>query len=336
MENSLHHQSSESEIAQLLEPFHNLANDREFWNHTSDGLAVFGSAGFFRVYHLQRTVSPFVVVADSFHTKALRRILQSVDRYHVLALSLDHIRLFEGNRDSLDEISPAPGVPLTLTEALGEELTEPHQTVASYGGSGGTSTPMHHGHGGRKEETEIDAQRFFRAIDKAINTHHSQASGMPLILAALPEHHGLFRQLSHNPALLAEGIKGDPNSMSPSQLRESAWQIMEPEHQARYIQLAESFAKSKARGSGLEDLTEIAEAAQQGRVATLLIEADRQIAGRLHPGSGNVHFDDAPQVHGDDLLDDLGELVIQQGGRVFVLPSVHMPSDTGAAASSRY
>jgi hypothetical protein len=29
----------------------------------------------------------------------------------------------------LDEIEPAQGVPRTITEALGEELTEPHQTV---------------------------------------------------------------------------------------------------------------------------------------------------------------------------------------------------------------
>jgi hypothetical protein len=71
-------------------------------------------------------------VADSFHTKPLRRFLQTVDRYQVLGLSLDKIRIFEGDCHSLHEIDPAPGVPRTITEALGAELTESSSTVASY------------------------------------------------------------------------------------------------------------------------------------------------------------------------------------------------------------
>ena len=73
--------------------------------------------------------------------------MQSVGRYQVLGLSLHKIQLFEENRDALDEIDLAPGVPRTITEALGDESTEPYRTVASHGGVGGTSTPMHHGHG---------------------------------------------------------------------------------------------------------------------------------------------------------------------------------------------
>ena len=53
---------------------------------------------------------------------------------------------------------------------------------------------MHHGHGGKKDEAQIDAERFFRAIDRAVLKHHSQPSGLPLILAALPEHHHLFHR----------------------------------------------------------------------------------------------------------------------------------------------
>ena len=118
----------------LLEPFEALARDKEFWNHTLDGLAVLGAPGIFHTLKLPRSVPELVVVADHFHTKPLRRYLQSVDRYQVLGLSLDKIRLFEGNRYELDELVLVPGVPRTIAEALGSELTEPHQTVASYGG----------------------------------------------------------------------------------------------------------------------------------------------------------------------------------------------------------
>jgi len=148
----------------LIAPFHALAEQSSFWNHTLDGLAVLGAPGFFRVYRLQRTVPERTIVADSFHTKPLLRIVQSADRFQVLALSRGEIRLFQGNRVALDEVELAPGVPRTLGEALGEDVTEPHRTIWSAGtGPGGSLT--WHGSGSRKDEVEIDDERFFRADD---------------------------------------------------------------------------------------------------------------------------------------------------------------------------
>ncbi|MDO8834092.1 MAG: hypothetical protein Q7V01_00775, partial [Vicinamibacterales bacterium] len=184
----------------LLEPFRTLAPDTDFWNHTWDGLAVLGAAGVFQVIKLQRSVSELAVVANSFHVKPLLRMLQSADRYQVLSLNRRQIRLFEGSRDRLDEVDLAPGVPRTITDALGAELTEPHQTVASYGGTAQGSS-MRHGHGSKTDEADIDEARFFRAVDRAILEHYSRPSGMPLILAALTEYHTPFRDVSHNPFL---------------------------------------------------------------------------------------------------------------------------------------
>jgi hypothetical protein len=320
----------------LLEPFEALADDHDFWNHTLDGLAVLGGPDLFQVFRLQRPVAELTVVADSFHTKPLRLFLQSVGRYHVLGLSLRKIQLFEGDRNVLDEIDPAPGVPRTITEALGDELTEPHQTVASYGGVGGASTSMRHGHGGKNDEADIDADRFFRAVDRAVLEHHSRPSGLPLILAALPEHHHLFRRVSHNPFLMAEGLMINPDALPIDELRERAWQVVEPRYQARLAELSEEFEQARSKGLGNDDLMQVAQAAAAGRVATLLIEADRQIAGRLDGATGRVELADLSHPQVDDLLDDLGELVGKMGGRVLALPSERMPTRTGLAATYRY
>src|SRR5262249_9822779 len=159
----------------------------------------------FRIYKLQRTVPELAIVADTFHIKPLLRIVQSADRYQILGLSRGAIKIFEGNRDALDEIDPAPGVPRTIAEALASELTEPHQTVRSFAGAGGSGVAMHHGHGGKSDEVAVDLDRFFRAVDAAILAHHSRPSRLPLLLAALPEYHGVFRKISRNPFLLSEG-----------------------------------------------------------------------------------------------------------------------------------
>jgi len=75
---------------------------------------------------------------------------------------------------------------------------------------------------------------------------------------------------------------------------------------------------------------------EAGRVGTLLIEADRQIPGHIHPGSGNVHVATPDSSPVDDLLDDLGERVLKLGGHVFVIPASQMPTQTGVAAICRY
>lgn len=336
LESSLLKEVSAIEARPLLEPFEALSHDHDFWNLTMDGLAVLGGPSLFRVFRLQRPVAELAIVADTFHTKPLRRFLQSNDRYQVLGLSLKKIQMFEGNRDALDEIDPAPGVPRTITEALGGELTEPQQTVGSYGGVGGQHTAMHHGHGGKKDQVDLDAERFFRAVDRAVLEHHSQPSGLPLMLAALPEHHHLFHQVSHNPSLMAEGLTINPDALPVNELRERTWQVFQPHYQARLDALCEEFAAAKANGLGGDDLGQVAQAAAAGRVATLLIESDRLIPGRLDAATGSVEAAELSHPQVDDLLDDLGELVGKMGGQVLVIPAELMPGQTGLAATYRY
>jgi hypothetical protein len=337
LEESLLQQLPKEEVRPLLEPFLALADDRDFWNHTLNGLAVLGAKGIFRVYKLQRPVSELVVVADSFHTKPLMRILQSADRYYVLGLNRQEIKLFEGNRDALYEIQLHQDVPRKLTDALGEELTDPHLTVASYGGAGGSQAPMHHGDGGKTAEVDIDAERFFRAIDRGILEHHSQPSGLPLILAALPEHHHMFHEISANPFLIDESIDIHPDALSSiDELRVRAWQLMEPRYLARLATLVEEFGNARSGGLGDDDIAQVARAVVGGRVATLLIEARREIPGRINAVTGDIEFDDLAHPEVDDVLDDLGMLALKMGGQVVIVPTERMPTKTGLAAIYRY
>jgi len=337
MEESLLQKYSANETQEYLEPLEALVNDNDIWNYTKEGLAVFSAKGIFKVVELHKSVEELAMVADSFHTKPLRQYLQSLDHFHVLGLTLRDIRLFEGNRHSLTEIELTADTPKTIKEALGDELTDKHTTVASYGGSGGESTNMHHGHGGKSEETEKDAERFFRVVAKAIYEHYSKPSGWPIILAALTEHHNLFQKVSKNPLLLQNSIAINPSSVSPDQLAKMAWEIMEPEYNLKLETLADRFEQARANGKGSDDYKEIAVAAVEGRVDTLLVEADRIIAVRLtNLTTGNTQKKDLSNPKVDDLLDDMGELVIKMGGQVMVLPTDKMPSESGLAAIFRY
>jgi hypothetical protein len=334
MEESLRQTYTARETHQSLGPFQALAEDQGFWTRTLDGLAVLGAPGLFRVYRLQRRIPEIVIVADSFHLKPLMRILQSADRYQLLGLNRRRMKLFEGNRDVLDEIEPALGVPRTATETLGEASPEP-ATVTSYSpGPGGPA--IRHGYGSKQDAIDADAERFFRAVDRAVLEHHSRPSGLPLILAALPEHHNLFRRVSQNPFLMADSLDVHPDALSAAALRERAWRLVEPQYLARLAGLLERFAEAKSKDLGSDDIGLAAEAAASGRVASLLIEAERHIPGKIDYSSGRIAYGDLAHPRVDDLLDDLGELVTSKSGEVVVVPAERMPTSTGIAAIYRF
>lgn len=326
-----------AELDKLLNPFEALAINHEYWTHASDGLAVLGSPNHFKAIRLQQPVEALVMVADSFHTKPLQRILQSIDRYHVLALTLDAIHLYDGNRYSLHEIDLPDDFPKTKEAALGKELTEKHSTVASYGGVSGHSANMHHGQGGKKEEVDNDAERFFRVISNAVYERYSKPEGIPLILATLPEHHSLYSQVDKNPFLLPKGLDINPQAVSIEKLTELSWEVIQPVYLKKLETLAEKYNQVKSKGLVSDSMDEVLEAAEAGRVETILLEAHRVIADRLrNKVTGTYEMADLTQPVLDDQLDDLGELVRKMGGTVVIMPKEQMPSQTGIAAIFRY
>ncbi len=320
-----------------LAPLEKLSQDTSFWNHTTKGLAVFSADDFFEVVTLQETTAELAIVADSFHTKPLRQYIQSMDRFHVLGLSINGVKLYEGNHRNLTEIELDTTIPQTMEEALGDELTDKHLTVASYGGAGSQSANMHHGHGGKKEEMNNDTERYFRVIAQEIYEKYSKPTGWPLILTALSEHHSLFQKVSKNPHLLHRGIKFNPGAITIDNLKEKAWEIMEPEYLEKMEQIVDKYELARAGNKGSDDLNEVSVAAVEGRIDTLLIEADRMIAKRItNLETGNTQNKDLKNPRVDDLLDDMSELVTKMGGTIVVLPTSQMPTESGFAAIFRY
>lgn len=334
LEKSLRKEYSTRDVRPLMEPFERIAGDADFWKmRTRDGLAVLAAPGLFRVYRFQRAVPELAVVADSFHIKPLVRLFQSADSYYVLAVDRQKIKLFEGNRDQMDEVDLTPDVPRTSDDVLGEE--ENQRDMASWTPAGAAGSIVY-GQGFESDIVDAAAERFFRAVDGAILEQYSRPSGRPLLLAALPQNQSLFRQVSRNPFLLDDGIDSDPNAFSLPELRDRAWRVFGPHYLTRLEGLIESFNVRRAHELGDADLSRVARSAIAGRVDTLLIDADRHVPGRLDATSGRISYDDLADPAVDDLLDDLGEIVLAHGGQVVIVPTDRMPTDTGIAALYRF
>ena len=231
----------------------------------------------------------------------------------------------------------APSVPRTIEEALGERvvLQGTHMQGARVpegrvfrGRARSMAT-------GRKPKSRsVDTERFFRVVDRAVLEAHTKASELPLILAALPEYHSVFRAVSHNPWLLEDGIQKHPSAMRADELRDAAWRLMEP----RYHKRLQAAARRLSRGTGARARDRRSHACARVRNR----RSCRDAAGRGGPAhTGHVdgrmpRFADRDDPAAGDILDDLAERVLKTGGQVIAAPRASMPTDKGLAAVFRY
>ena len=298
-----------------------------FWNKSKEGLAVLANQDKCLVYRLSQTVNERAIVADSFHIKPLIRVFQSSDRYHVLALTRTSFKLYEGNRYGFEKIKIDEDTPTTLDEVLGTDLTDP--------GLGSGRSPVLHGLNSKPEEVDKDTERYFRYVDKFVTEKYSNKTSLPLVLVALTEHQGTFRNLSHNKHLLEEAVKIDPESISEDKLHQAIWEVLEPLYVEKTKVLVDRFENSRAKSLGSDDIVEIARASTENKIQTLLLEAGRIVKGSVTEDGKLVEEGQTDDTN-EDALDDIAESVFRNSGEVIVLPKERMPSTTGAAAIYRY
>src|SRR4029079_7115922 len=104
----------------------------------------------------------------------------------------------------------------------------------------------------------------------------------------------------------------------------------------RLARLTEDFGAAFSRQKGSNLVTDIARACRDGRVGTLLVDADKVLPGTVDVATGEVRFEPPDCTGGDDLIDDMAELALKSGGDVVVVPHDRMPTETGLAAIYRF
>lgn len=335
IENSLQEKFPKSNIDALMKPLIALEEDQVgFWNNTKDGLAILANENKCIVYKLQLPVKERAVVGDKLYIKPLIRYFQSADRYLLLALDKKQFSIYEGNRYGVEKIEFDSDIPVTIEEVLGKDYTEAYLSVGTYGGVG--KTPMFHGHGGKKEEVNKDTKKYFRYVDKFVIENYSNKMKLPVILAGLDEHHGLFKTISNNHYLLDKGIKKDYKSLSKEEMTKEAWNVTEPFYRKKIDDLIDKYNVNKSKGLGSDNLNEVSQAIFANRVDTLILEADRTILGSLDNESGKFKAKKSEESSLDNIVSDLAILTYRSKGKIVVLPQDRIPSKTGLAAIFRY
>src|SRR5690606_23721718 len=88
-----------------------------FWRYQYHGLAVLIEKGATHWVKLPRSVPELVVISPRYHLRPMIPMFRNGDRFHVLAVTRDKVRFFEGRERELRE-AEVEGMPTGITDLL--------------------------------------------------------------------------------------------------------------------------------------------------------------------------------------------------------------------------
>jgi Bacterial archaeo-eukaryotic release factor family 7 len=329
-----------TQVEHLLQPIQALLEDESFWLHPGDGLALFRSPDTFRTYWLPSSFQEQVVVTDHFYLKPLLPFLSKDERFSILALSQNEVRLLQATHYSIRKVDLPAVVPRSLAEALTydepeNELLPRSSSSGVSRGKGGRRATIFHGQGVGIDDARADLLRYVQQVDRGLHELLRDEKA-PLVLACVESLFPLYREVNTYPHLLDQAVPGNPDKLSAETLRRQAWAIMEP-----YLLLAREQAAARYReyietGRASHNVREIIAAAFHGQVESLFIAIDQEQWGTFHPATNTYHVHRVARYHDDDLLDIAATQTLLHSGSVYAVGQAQVPGGELVAAVFRY
>jgi hypothetical protein len=328
------------DVHKMLEPASKLLQEPYFWQHQSDGLAVFLSTNGVRRYRLPLNFEELVVVDDHFHITPLLPLFTGDGQFYILALSQNKIRLLNGTRDSVSEVDIGQ-VGGSLAEAIpsaDHQMSLQLHTSGTTGGMMGSGSVTFHGQaGGSDESAKNELLRYFRLVSDGL-TEFLQEDRRPLVLAGVEYLLPIYKEANRYPNLIDLVIKGNPDLLSADELHKSAWDILGPLFQAAQEEAVAQYQQLAGQASArvADKLEKILPAAYNGQVETLFIATEMQQWGSFDPVTNEIKLHDQMETGDELLLDLVAVQTYLKGGIVYVMEAEKVPAGTNASAVLRY
>ena len=324
----------EKQPDRVLMPGLVLIDDVGFWQHPTDGLALFLAPGITQHYRVHQPFPELAVVGDRFHLAPLLPLLGADGHFHLLALSQKNVRLFTGSADGLREIE-LKNVPRSVQEALhydeNEHSLQFHsvpatpQTIGSRGAPSagvpsGNRKGMFHGHGTVDDDSKDQVRRFFEVLDDRLQkVWHVHQPPLPLVLAGVEYERAMYLAASKHPRLVEAGVDGSPDSLSDEELDRRVRPLVEPllhEEERRAVAVFQDLSGTDRAST---DLEEILLAAADGRVDKLFYDPREQRWGKLDYTDRAVEVHPERQNGDEELVDRAATETVFHGGCVYAV-----------------
>jgi len=295
------------------------------------GTAVFVSRDFFGKCQVPVAVGERVVVGNEFLVRPLLSLIPMHDRFFVLALSQNHVRLFEGSRSGMQErhLQRTPESLHKDLEGLSFERCYEMHTAASP--SSNQKGAFFHGPSVTVKDRLI---HFFRDVDSGV-ADLLKGQQAPLIVASVEYLFPIYQEANTYPHLLEEGIAGNPDLLSPDALHAASWKIFAKQLSNEAVRALQVYKEHVNTPLTSSNLRKVVAAADRGVVRFLFLPPIGEQWGSFVPPE-TVHIHEKREAGDEELLNLAAVLTLRHGGQVWVVPSGELREGAEAAAVFRF
>lgn len=315
-----------------------LIDDAGFWRRQGKGLAIFASDHIV-MHRLATPVSELFFISDRFAVRPLLPAISTGERFYILDLNEQAVRLIACTRDGARELD-ADDIPRSLSEALGydyEQKSLQFHTEAQPVATPTDRAAMFHGHGsGGEEDDNKELRRFLEIIDNGVRGI-LEGKQAPLILAGAERVCSMYQHASHYDQTLETPIKGNHEHQSIDELHQMALPIAEPVLDRANERERERFEQVAHTDQAVAGLDHCLMKAQNAQIDTLFVDAHNPVWGRFEDGeSGLVNTHNARRDGDDDLLDRLVHRAYSTGAKIIPTDRDRLPGRAPVAAILRF
>jgi len=339
----------EDAIDDILSDARQLLDRPGFWRQKiADGLAIFITSGATQTFRVPLSFDEVAIVGDQFHLKPLFPLIAANNRFYLLALSQNDVRLYQGTHQSISEVETAE-IPRDIVEAIAQyedpekqiQMHIQNRTAQADGSS--RMDASHHGHGGGNPddmsgEPQERLKRFLREVDESVSGYIAEED-VPLVLAGVSEYLPLYRDVNSYPHLIDDEIvAGNPESLNAQKLHQEAWAIVEPVFMEVEESEIERFEQLYYQDEDMasDDFHEIIPGCAYSRVDTLFVPVGEYRWGRFDPDTNTVEVHEDQKPGDGDLLNYAAVSAYLNGATVHALRPENMPGGRSVAATFRF
>lgn len=294
-----------------------ITDNLALWNHMADGLAVFATPDMLELYRLPRAVAPQVQVADRFLLKPLVPLLAFPHTAYLLHIARGGSRFYEVTEGDMHELSVA-GMPTSLDAFL-----------AARAGSADEVRMR------QPEDRKVRQRQYAQAMAAALKPMLYEQS-TPLVLAGDEAMVADYRAVDGYRHTCREAIGGNQEHSPRDTLAAAVRAIVARRFDTEVRELLDRVEALRPAGLSSTDMNEIARAARQGRVDTILVDIAQDHQGRLDGAEAPVPPPVPASAETYDVLDELVGLTLRQSGSVIPVGPATLPRGVAAAAIFRY
>jgi hypothetical protein len=281
------------EIHRFLEPIDGLLIDSSILRKMKGNVGIFRNEGSFRVLNIPVEVEQTCQVATSFHVKPLLKWLQVDQDFLLLGFERQAAHLYLGSQDSLRLVD----------SVLFPDSVKSPDDLGDYASLNDTFSWMNDW---IAELTRATKPKLFLAGEGAlVEQMLKKLAYKQTVRTAVAQRFGK-QSLGEICSTIRRILRTDSKQSIESALLE--FRIAEEENRAR------------------KNIFQISKAVVQGKVRKLIVTDDLNIFGKIDKKSGGISIHPFDQDHeDDDILDDLAQMVLNQGGEVIVAARGDIP-----------